>query len=160
MKIAALLVELPDVHGMGLETAQGLVLTESFYWDLNDRTRAFTRRLRASQKGMVPPDMIQAGCYAGTLHYLKAVAAMGVAAAKSSGADAVTRMKAMPCDDDAYGQSSIRADGRQISPAYLFQAKTPAESKGEWDLYKLLATTPAAEAYQPLAEARCALVKS
>ena len=160
MKIAALLLLLPDVHGMGLEVAQGLLLTESFYWDLNPRTRAFTSRFLAQQKTTVPPDMIQAGCYAATLHYLRAVQAMGAAAAKASGAATVARMKAMPCDDDAYGASTIREDGRQISPAYLFQAKTPAESHGAWDLYKLVATTPAAEAYQPMAEGHCALVKS
>ena len=160
MKIAALLMELPDVHGIGLDIAQGLLLTESFYWDLNDRTRAFTKRFLTGQKTTVPPDMIQAGCYSGTLHYLKAVKAMGVAAAKASGAATVAKMKAMPTDDDAFGKGSIRADGRQLCPSYLFQAKTPAESHGEWDLYKLLATTPADQAFQPLSEGHCSLVKS
>ena len=159
MKVAALLMFIADVHGLGLEAAQGLVLTESFYWDMNDRTRAFTKRLMSTQKPSGYPDMDQAGCYAGVVHYLKAVQALGVAAAKD-GAATVARMKAMPCDDDAYGASSIRADGRQISPAYLFQVKTPAESKAPWDYYKLLATTPADQAYQPLAEGHCALVKS
>ncbi len=160
MRIAALLMVLTDVHGLGLDTAQGLVLTESFYWDLNDRTRAFTRRLLADQKPPNHPDMIHAGCYAGTLHYLKAVAAMGVAAAQADGAAVVARMKGMPCDDDAFGPSTIRADGRQVSPAYLFQVKSPAESHSAWDYYKQIGTTPAAEAYGPLASGGCPLVKS
>jgi branched-chain amino acid transport system substrate-binding protein len=157
MKIAAMLMFISDVHGLGLDTAQGLVLTESFYWDLNDRTRAFTSRVRAKTPNNIP-GMDHAGCYAATLHYLKAVAAIGPAAAKASGKAAVDQMKAMPTDDDAFGKCSIRADGRGMVPAYLFQVKTPAESKAPWDYYKLVATTPAAEAFRPLADGGCKLV--
>jgi branched-chain amino acid transport system substrate-binding protein len=160
MKIAALLMFLPDVHGLGLEAAQGLVLTESFYWDLNDRTRAFTQRLLTQQKPPNHPDMDHAGCYAGALHYLKAVAALGAAKAQQDGAAVVAQMKAMPADDDAFGASVIRADGRQVSPAYLFQVKTPAESKAPWDYYKLVGTTPGADAYMPLKQETCVLLKS
>ncbi|HYI82905.1 MAG TPA: ABC transporter substrate-binding protein [Acetobacteraceae bacterium] len=158
-KLASLLMFISDVHGMGLQTAQGLVCTETFYWDLNDRTRALTGRVRG-QMGGAAPAMSQAGCYGATLHYLKAVADMGVAAAKASGADAVARMKAMPTDDDAFGKGSIRPDGRKIHPAYLFEVKKPEESKGPWDYYKLLQTTSPEEAFRPVAEGGCALVRS
>jgi branched-chain amino acid transport system substrate-binding protein len=159
VKLAALLMFINDVHGLGLQAAQGLVCTETFYWDLNDRTRAFTNKVRGSLNGNMPA-MSHAGCYAGTLHYLKAVADMGVAAAKASGAEAVARMKAMPTDDDCFGQGSIRPDGRKIHPAYLFEVKKPEESKGPWDYYKPLQTTAAEEAFRPVAEGGCALVRS
>ncbi|WP_270934401.1 ABC transporter substrate-binding protein [Falsiroseomonas oryzae] len=158
-KLAGLLVFVTDVHSLGLETAQGLVLTETFYWDLNDRTRALTQRLGA-MPGNLRPSMVQAGCYSGVLHYLKAVRDMGVAAAKASGAEAVTRMKAMPTNDDAFGEGQIRPDGRKIHPAYLFEVKTPAESRGPWDYYKLVSTIPAEEAFRPIAQGGCALVRS
>jgi branched-chain amino acid transport system substrate-binding protein len=158
-KLAGLLVFVTDVHSLGLEVAQGLVVTETFYWDLNDRTRAFTQRLGATP-GNLRPSMVQAGCYSGVLHYLKAVADMGVAAAKASGAEAANRMKAMPTSDDAFGEGVVRPDGRKIHPAYLFEVKTPAESRGAWDYYKLLATIPANEAFRPLNEGGCALVRS
>jgi branched-chain amino acid transport system substrate-binding protein len=158
-KLAALLMFLPDVHALGLETAQGLVCTETFYWDLNDRTRAFTRRVLPNMPNQFRPSMTQAGCYSTVLHYLKAVAEMGVPAARASGIETVNRMKAMPTDDDAMGQGSIRADGRRIQPSYLFEVKTPAESRGPWDYYKLLRTTPAEEAFRPLAEGNCAFVR-
>jgi branched-chain amino acid transport system substrate-binding protein len=159
VKLAALLMFINDVHGLGLQAAQGLVCTETFYWDLNDRTRAFTNKVRGSLGGNMPA-MSHAGCYAGTLHYLKAVADMGVQAAKASGAEAVARMKAMPTDDDCFGQGSIRPDGRKIHPAYLFEVKKPEESKSPWDYYKLLQTTPAEEAFRPASEGGCALVRS
>jgi branched-chain amino acid transport system substrate-binding protein len=158
-KLAALLMFISDVHGLGLQAAQGLVCTETFYWDLNDRTRAFSNRVKGSMGGNMPA-MSQAGCYAGTLHYLKAVADMGVQAAKASGGDAVARMKSMPTDDDAFGAGSIRPDGRKIHPAYLFEVKKPEESKGPWDYYKLLQTTSAEEAFRPPSEGGCALVRS
>ena len=158
-KLAALLMFINDVHGLGLQAAQGLVCTETFYWDLNDRTRAFTNKVRGSLGGNMPA-MSHAGCYAGTLHYLKAVADMGVAAAKASGADAVARMKAMPTDDDCFGKGSIREDGRKLHPAYLFEVKKPEESKAPWDYYKLLQTTPAEEAFRPVTEGGCSLVRS
>ncbi|WP_137178139.1 ABC transporter substrate-binding protein [Roseomonas sp. AR75] len=158
-KLAGLLVFITDVHSLGLEVAQGLVLTETFYWDLNDRTRAFTQRL-GNMPGGLRPSMVQAGCYSAVLHYLKAVKEMGAAAAKASGAEAVAKMKAMPADDDAFGQGTIRADGRKIHPAYLFEVKQPSESKGAWDYYKLVATIPADEAFRPLAQGGCSLVRS
>jgi branched-chain amino acid transport system substrate-binding protein len=159
MKIAALLMGVVDVKSLGLESGQGLLLTESFYWDLNDRTRALTQRVRAKNQDR-PPAMVPAGCYGAVLHYLKAVADMGVTAAKASGVDAVNRMKALPCDDDAFGPGHIRADGRKIHPGYLFEVKTPAESRNPWDLYKVVATTPGEEAFRPLAEGGCPLVRS
>ena len=159
VKLAALLMFLSDVHALGLEAAQGLVLTESFYWDLNDRTRAFTKRVLPKLNGTYP-NMNSAANYSATLHYLKAVADMGVEAAKASGVDVVNRMKAMPTDDDAFGPGRIREDGRKLCPSYLFEVKKPSESKAPWDYYKLLQTTPAEEAFRPLAEGRCPLVKS
>jgi branched-chain amino acid transport system substrate-binding protein len=159
MKVAAMLLFISDVHGLGLQTAQGLILTESFYWDLNDRTRAFSKRLEAVAPN-VRADMDQAGCYAASLHYLKAVAAMGAAAAKADGRAAVAKMKAMPTEDDAFGKGSIREDGRGLFPSYLFQVKTPAQSKGPWDYYNLVATTPADQAFRPLSEGGCPLVHS
>jgi branched-chain amino acid transport system substrate-binding protein len=157
--LAGLLVFISDVHGLGLPTAQGLVLTETFYWDLSDRTRAFSDRLWAKAPN-VRAGMGQAGDYSAALHYLKAVADMGVAKAKASGADTVARMKAMPTDDDAFGPGSIREDGRALHPAYLFQVKKPGESSKPWDYYKLLATTPADQAFRPLKDGGCPLVKS
>ncbi len=159
MKIAAMLFYNSNVHALGLETAQGLLLTESFYWDLNDRTRAFMNRIKDKTPNQWP-NMVQAGDYAATLHYLKTVKAMGLAAAKADGRAAVAHMKAMPTDDDCFGAGQIREDGRKIHPSYLFQAKTPAESKGGWDGLKLVATTPADQAFRPMSEGGCSLVKS
>ncbi|MDN3564057.1 ABC transporter substrate-binding protein [Paeniroseomonas aquatica] len=159
MKLAALLMGVVDIKSLGLESGQGLLLTEAFYWDLNERTRALTQRVRAKNQDR-PPAMVPAGCYGAVLHYLKAVADMGVAAARASGVDAVGRMKAMPCDDDAFGPGTIRADGRKIHPGYLFEVKAPGASTNPWDLYKLVATTPGDEAFRPLAEGQCPLVRS
>jgi branched-chain amino acid transport system substrate-binding protein len=159
VKLAGLLVFVTDVHALGLEVAQGLVLSETFYWDLNDKTRAFTQRL-GQMPGGVRPSMVQAGCYSSVLHYLKAVGDMGVAAAKASGTEAVNRMKAMPTNDDAFGEGSVRPDGRKLHPCYLFEVKQPSESTGPWDYYKLVATVPANEAFRPLGEGGCTLVRS
>jgi branched-chain amino acid transport system substrate-binding protein len=159
VKLAALLMFINDVHGMGLQTAQGLVCTETFYWDLNDRTRAFTNRVKGQLAGNMPA-MSHAGCYASVLHYLKAASDMGAAAAKADGAAAVARMKAMPTDDDCFGQGHIREDGRKIHPSYLFEVKKPEESRAPWDYYKLLQTTPADEAFRPVSEGGCPLVRS
>ncbi len=159
VKLAALLMFLNDVHGLGLQTAQGLTCTETFYWDLNDRTRAFTNRVRSKTPDNLPC-MNQAGNYSATLHYLKAVKEMGAAAAKASGADVVARMKAMPTDDDAFGPGRIREDGRKLHPAYLFEVKKPEESKGPWDYYKLLQTTGAEDAFRAAAGSGCSLVRS
>ena len=159
IKLASLLLFVNDVHGLGLQTAQGLVCTESFYWDLNDKTRAWTERMLRRIPNNYP-NMIHAGCYSGTLHFLKTVAAMGVPAAKASGLDLVNRMKAQPSEDDLYGRAVIRPDGRRLIPSYLFEVKTPAESRKPWDYYKLLQTTPAEEAFRPIGEGGCALVRS
>jgi len=144
---------------VGLHDAQGLFLTESFYWDLNDGTRAFTERFRRAMPDQ-RPNMVVAGSYAGALHYLKAVKDVGVATAKADGAAVVARMKAMPAEDECFGKTTIRQDGLALVPAYLFQVKTPAESTGPWDYYKLAATTPADRASKPLAETGCPLAKS
>jgi branched-chain amino acid transport system substrate-binding protein len=158
-RLAGLLVFITDVDSLGLEVAQGLVLSETFYWALNDRTRRFTERLGA-MPGNIRPSMVQAGCYSSTLHYFKSVMDMGVAAAKASGVEAVNRMKAMPASDDAFGEGTIRPDGRKLHDCYLFQVKTPQESSGRWDYYKLLGSTPAAQAFRPITEGGCALVRS
>lgn len=160
MKLAALLSQPADIEAMGVEIAQGLYMTSTFYWDLNDGTRAFTRKVQSQMPKQEPPNMIQAGCYAGTLHYLKAVAAMGAAKAKADGAAVVAQMKAMPIEDEAFGSGRIREDGRALFPVYLFEVKAPAESKGKWDLLKLVVTTPADQAWRPMSEGRCGMVKS
>ncbi|KAB1068922.1 ABC transporter substrate-binding protein [Methylobacterium planeticum] len=152
-KLAALLIYAVDVHSMGLQIAQGLVLTESFYWDLNPGTRAFSERF-SKRSGDRMPTMNQAGVYAGLLHYLKAVAAL-----RSTDPQATMAwMKANPTDDPLFGKGSVRADGRKVHPMYLFEVKAPAESKGAWDLYKLLDTIPAEQAFRPLGEGGCPLV--
>lgn len=157
VKLAGLLVFVSDVHALGLQTAQGIVVSNTFYWDRDDRTRAFSKRLQP-HIGDARAGMGQAGCYAGTWHYLKAVAAMGIADAKKSGAATVARMKAMPTDDDCFGAGTIRADGRCLHPVYLYEVKAPAESKYAWDYYKLLATTPADQGFRPLNAGGCPLV--
>ncbi len=159
MKLAALLMFISDVHALGLDVAQGLNLTESFYWDLNDRTRAFTARIKAKTPNNYP-NMVHAGCYSSTLHYLKSVADMGPAQARKDGAATVARMKKMDVEDDCFGKTKIREDGRNLTPAHLFEVKKPSESKAPWDYYKLVATTPGDDAYRPLALGHCPLVKT
>ena len=149
MKIAPMLLFLQDAHAVGLEICGGTTVTETFYWDLNDRTRAFTKRLVVKSPKNYP-NQAHASAYAITLHYLKTAQKIGAAEAKKSGRATIAAMKSLPTDDDAFGAGSIRADGRGEFPAYLFQVKTPAESKGEWDLYKLVAKVPAAEVLHPL----------
>jgi branched-chain amino acid transport system substrate-binding protein len=155
---AGLLVFLTDVHALGLEKAQGLIFTETFYWDMNDQTRAFAKRFAEKNRG-IHPTMIHAGVYASVLHYLKAAADMSAAAAKADGAAAVARMKAMPTDDDVFGPGRVREDGRKIHPVYLFEVKKPAESKYPGDFYKVRATIPADQAFRPLKDGNCPLVK-
>jgi branched-chain amino acid transport system substrate-binding protein len=150
MKIAPLLMFIQNPHSLGTQICGGLLTTETFYWDLNDRTRRFTKSLLARTKANNYPNQAHASSYGSTLHYLKAVAAMGGAEAKKSGRAVVAKMKALPTDDDAFGPGRVRADGRGEFPAYLFQVKTPEESKGEWDLYKLVSTAPPAEVLHPL----------
>jgi branched-chain amino acid transport system substrate-binding protein len=156
-KLAGLLVFISDVHALGLQTAQGIVVSNTFYWDRDDRTRAFSQRLQP-MIGSGKAGMGQAGCYGGTFHYLKAVAAMGVAEAKKSGAAIVAKMKSMPTDDDCFGPGSIRADGRALHPVYLYEVKKPSESRYPWDYYKLLASTPADQAFRPVADGACPMV--
>jgi branched-chain amino acid transport system substrate-binding protein len=149
MTIAPLIMFLQDAHSIGLETAQGLITSETFYWNMNDRTRAFTKRVLPRTPRNYP-SQAHASAYAITLHYLKTVAAMGAQDAKKSGRATVARMKFIPTEDDAFGKGSIRADGRGEFPSYLLQVKSPAESTSEWDIYKVLATSPASEVLHPL----------
>lgn len=154
--LAGLLVFAPDVGALGLPTAQGLMLTETWYWDLNDANRAWTKRWdkERNSPGKVP-NMNMAGVYGGTLHYLKAVAALKSAA---DGKAVVAEMKKMPTDDPLFGKGTIRADGRKIHDAYLFEVKAPGESKGPGDFYKLRSTIPADQAFRPLKDGDCPLV--
>ena len=152
--LAGLLVFLPDVHALGLEKAQGLIFTETFYWDLNDQTRAWSKRFAAAHGGKYP-SMDQAGVYAVITHYLKAVDA----AKTDDGTKIAAKMKEMPTDDPLFGKGTIRQDGRKIHPAYLFEVKKPSESKGPYDYYKLRATIPADQAFRPLNEGDCPMIK-
>jgi branched-chain amino acid transport system substrate-binding protein len=156
-KLAALLLFINDVHSLGLKTAQGLSFTESFYWDMNDNTRAWSKKFSAQTKTGAMPSMTQAGNYSGVLHYLKALEALG--GNPHDGAKVVAKMKELPTDDVLFGKGTIRADGRKMLAAYLFEVKKPEESKYPWDYYKLVATIPAEEAARPLSESECPLVK-
>jgi branched-chain amino acid transport system substrate-binding protein len=151
-RFAALLLFVTDVNTLGLDTAKGLVLTETFYWDQNDATRAWTKRWQAEQQPEIFPNMDHAGVYAETLHYLKAVAALK---STPDGGAVIAKMKAIPTDDPLFGKGYIRADGRKIHPAYLFEVKSPEESKYPGDVYKLRATIPAEEAFRPLRYGKC-----
>ena len=154
--LAALLAFITDVNALGLPTAQGLIMTEAWYWDLNDANREFAKKFAPQFKG-VHPTMVHAGVYSAVTHYLKAVEALK---SDADGKAVVAKMKEMPTDDKLLGKGTVRADGRKIHPMYLFEVKTPAESKGPWDYYKLRATIPAEEAFRPMAEGGCPLVKS
>jgi branched-chain amino acid transport system substrate-binding protein len=153
--LAGLLVFITDVHGLGLQTAQGLILTEAFYWDLNEGTRAFSKRFAEKMNGRMPT-MVHAGVYAAVTHYLKALDALG---SDADGKAVVAKMKEMPTDDPLFGKGEIRKDGRKLHPMYLFEVKKPSESKGPWDYYKLKATIPADQAFRPLAEGNCPLAQ-
>ncbi|MCO6414591.1 ABC transporter substrate-binding protein [Siccirubricoccus sp. KC 17139] len=157
-KLAGMVMFTTDIHAIGLEAAQGLLLQEVFYWDLNDRTRAFTDRVRPKTPQNWP-NQEHAGTYSACFHYLKAVADLGVARAKASGLEVVNRMKAMPTDADCFGPGRVREDGRKIHPSYLFEVKSPAESRGPWDYYKLVGSVGAEEAFRPIAEGNCPLVR-
>ncbi len=151
--LAGLLIFISDIHSLGLKTAQGLIFTSPFYWDLNDQTRAWSDRfMKATGRR---PTMGQAGVYSGVLHYLKAVEALKSA---KDGKAVVAKMKETPTDDPLFGKGEIRADGRKIHDMYLFEVKKPEESKGPWDYYKLLVTIPADKAFRPLNEGGCPLV--
>jgi branched-chain amino acid transport system substrate-binding protein len=156
-KLAALLLFINDVHSLGLKTAQGLTFTESFYWDLNDQTRTWSKRFSALANKNAMPSMTQAGNYAVVLHYLKAMEALG--GNPHDGAKVVAKMKELPTDDPLFGKGPLRADGRRIIPAYLFEVKKPEESKGPWDYYKQIATISAEDAAKPLEASECPLVK-
>jgi branched-chain amino acid transport system substrate-binding protein len=152
--LAGLLIFLTDIHALGLRDAQGLIFTEPFYWDRTDETRAFAKRFAPRNRG-IHPTMGHAGVYSGLLHYLKAVHET-----KSDDAKVVfPKMKQMPTDDPLFGKGEVRADGRKIHPMYLFEVKKPEESKGAWDYYKLRATIPADQAFRPINEGNCPLVK-
>jgi branched-chain amino acid transport system substrate-binding protein len=153
-KLAGLLVFITDVHSIGLPLAQGLQLTEAFYWDLNDGTRAFAKRFSTKMNGKMPTS-IQAGFYSATKHYLEAVKA----AATDQSDTVVAKMKATPTDDPLFGKGYIRADGRKMHNMYLFEVKSPAESKGPYDYYKLIRTIPGEEAFRPMEKGECPLVK-
>src|SRR5437879_3112242 len=152
--LAGLLVFITDVHALGLDKAQGLIMTETFYWDTNDKTRAFAKKF-GERNRQIHPTMIHAGVYSATLHYLKAVEALK----SDDGTQVIAKMKAMPTDDPLFGKGTIRADGRKVHPAYLFEVKKPSESKGPWDYYKLRSTIPAEQAFRPLDQGDCPLVK-
>lgn len=153
-KLAGLLVFSSDVQALGLKAAQGLLLSETWYWDMTDENRKFGKEFAAANNGKFPT-MAQAGTYSAVIHYLKAVAAMK---ADGDGAAVVAKMKAMPTDDKLFGKGSIREDGRKIHPLYLFEVKKPSESKYAGDFYKLIATIPANEAFRPMEEGGCPLV--
>jgi len=152
--LAGLLVFITDVHALGLPIAQGLIFTETFYWDQNDASRAFAKRFAASNKG-IHPSMVHAGVYSSVTHYLKAVEALK----SDDGTKVIAQMKKTPTDDPLFGKGTIRADGRKIHPAYLVEVKKPGESKAPWDYHKIRATIPAEQAFRPMADGGCPLVK-
>ena len=160
MKYAAIIGSITGVLAAGLETMQGMYITENFWWDMDDRTRAFTERARRRLPPAVFPNNVHAGNYSAVTHYLKAVKEVGVAGAKASGREVVAMMKRLPTDDDAYGRGTVREDGRKIHASYLFQVKRPGESRYPGDVYTLAGTVAAEEAFRPLSEGGCPLVRS
>ncbi|MBV9569149.1 MAG: ABC transporter substrate-binding protein [Hyphomicrobiales bacterium] len=156
MKLVALIFDLQSVPALGLESAQGLVAMNAMYWDMNDATRAWSRLYQSRHPKKMMPNHMQAGVYSATLHYLKAVEKLGSA---SDGRAVVGAMKEMPSDDPLFGKGYVREDGRHMHPMYLLQVKTPEESKSEWDVFKIVGTIPAEEAFRPLKEGGCPLVK-
>ncbi|HKD41378.1 MAG TPA: ABC transporter substrate-binding protein [Myxococcaceae bacterium] len=155
-KLAGLLVFINDIHALGLQTAQGLQLAESFYWDRDDKTRAWSKRFADKNKGR-EPSMVQAGVYSAVLHYLKAVQKLK---SDADGKAVVAKMKELPTDDPLFGKGTVRIDGRKIHPMYLYEVKKPSESKKPWDYYKLIQEIPASDAFRPLAGSECPLAKS
>ena len=156
-KVAGLIFLIHDVHGVGLASAQGVLLTEPFYWNMNDGTRDFAKRFAARFNGVVPGS-VHAGQYSAVMHYLKAVVAIGADKAKASGRAAIEQMKAMPTNDPLFGDGKVRQDGRVIHDMYLFEVKSPAESKEPWDYYTLKRTIPAEQAFRPIDQGGCPLV--
>ena len=155
-KIVSLIFDLQSVPAIGLETAQGLTALNAWYWDMNDQSRAWSKRYQERHPKKMMPNHMQAGVYAGVMHYLKAVEKVG---SPTDGAAVVAAMKATPTDDLLFGKGIIREDGRKIHPMYLLQVKTPAESKSEWDVFKISGTIPADKAFRPLADGGCPLLK-
>lgn len=153
--LASLLIFITDIHSLGLNTAQGLTFTEAWYWDLNDGNRAYAKEFAPANRG-VHPSMVHAGVYSSVMHYLKAVTALG---SDADGAKVVEKMKEMPTEDRLFGKGTIRPDGRKVHDMYLFEVKKPQESKAAWDYYKLVSTIPADEAFRPMSEGQCPLVK-
>ena len=154
-RLVGLLVFLSDVNALGLDDAKGIELTTAFYWDRTDATRAWTKRYAALNGGKFP-NMTHAGVYSAVLHYLKAVAAAGT----DDGTAVMAKMKELPTNDPLFGEGKIRADGRKIHPMYIYQVKSPQESKYSYDYYKLIATIPEEEAFRPMAEGNCPFVKT
>lgn len=159
IRLAGMIFFITDVLAVGIGDAQGTVTTETFYWDLNDRTRAFFQRVKPLLPADTFPNMGQAGAYSAGLHYFKTVREMGIQQAKASGRAILETMKRMPTDDDCFGPGSIRVDGRKLHPAYLFRVKRPEESHNLGDVYKLVATVPADQAFRPLSEGGCSFVR-
>jgi branched-chain amino acid transport system substrate-binding protein len=155
--IVSLIFGINNVPALGLKASQGALTVFPFYWDLNDAARAWSRKFQGRAHNHAMPNDMQAGVYAAVLHYLKAVDKVGGA---EDGKAVVIAMKAMPTDDPLFGKGTIRADGRKIHPMYLFQVKSPQESKGDWDYFKLLATIPPEQAFRPMSEGNCPLVAS
>jgi branched-chain amino acid transport system substrate-binding protein len=153
-KMIALLMEITDTHSLGIKATQGLIVTDGFYWDMNDETRAFSKRFMDKIGRM--PTMIQAGLYSATMHYLKAIEAVGTDEAPK----VMAQMRATPINDFFAKNGKIRIDGRMVHDMYLFEVKKPEQSKGEWDLYNLIATVPGDEAFRPLDKGGCPLVKT
>ncbi|WP_424631940.1 ABC transporter substrate-binding protein [Bradyrhizobium sp. SYSU BS000235] len=156
-KLAGLLMFISDVHALGLNVANGLSFTETFYWDLNDNTRGFSKRFQERSKNKSMPTTVQAGVYSSLIHYFKVLDAMG--GNSHDGLKVVEKMKATPTDDIIFGKGTIQPNGRKLHPAYLFEVKKPSESKGPWDYYKLVATIPADQAFTPLEKSSCPLLK-
>jgi branched-chain amino acid transport system substrate-binding protein len=158
-KVAGLIFLLHDVHGVGLDAAQGVLLTEPFYWNLNAGTREFGKRFAARFNGVMPGS-VHAGQYSAVTHYLKAAAAIGADKAMASGRAAVAQMQATATDDPLFGKGKVRMDGRVIHDMHLFEVKSPAQSKQAWDYYTLRRTIPAEQAFRPLDQGGCPLVRS
>jgi branched-chain amino acid transport system substrate-binding protein len=154
-KVVALIFDLQSVPALGLKTAQGLEAINAWYWDMNNGTRAWSRRFQERHAKKMMPNHMHAGVYSGTLHYLKAVDKVG---SPANGRAIVAAMKAAPTDDPLYGRGTIREDGRKVHPMYLLQVKSPAESKSEWDVFKVVATIEADQAFRPLKDGGCPLV--
>jgi branched-chain amino acid transport system substrate-binding protein len=157
MRIAAPLILINDVHSIGLASAQGLIAADTFYWDQDDGTRAFTKRFQPQFRNLAP-NHIHAGGYSAVLHYLKAAESLGVAQAKADGAATIRRMKEMPTEDPLFGRGQVRPDGRVIHASYLYQVKAPSEMRHPWDYYRRLRTVPAEQAFRPIKEGGCPMV--